>query len=135
MNQKNRAAKPNPGEMKVLIADDQLAMRELLKTILRTLRIANMDVVGDGIQAVERYRQTCHDMVFLDIDMPELDGFSALSQIKAIEPDAFVVMVSAHSSVDNIKKALESGAKGFVVKPYTSIKIADMLKKYREAAA
>jgi two-component system, chemotaxis family, chemotaxis protein CheY len=135
MNQKNTAARPNPGEMKVLIADDQLAMRELLKTILRTLRIANMDVVGDGIQAVERYRQVCHDMVFLDIDMPELNGFSALSQIKAIEPTAFVVMVSAHSSVENVKKALELGAKGFVVKPYTSIKIADMLKKYREAAA
>ena len=135
MNQKKMAAKHSPGEMKVLIADDQLAMRELLKTILRTLRISNMDVVGDGMQAVAHYRQACHDMVFLDIDMPELDGFSALSQIKAIEPAAFVVMVSAHSSIGNVKKALELGAKGFVVKPYTSSKIADMLKKYREAVA
>ena len=135
MEPNNITPRPAPSEMNVLIADDQLAMRELLKTILRTLRVSNIDIAGDGVQAVERFRQSRHDMVFLDIDMPELNGFSALSQIKAIEPTAFVVMVSAHSSVENVKKALELGAKGFVVKPYTSIKIADMLKKYREAAA
>ncbi|MBI3186956.1 MAG: response regulator [Gammaproteobacteria bacterium] len=121
--------------MNVLVADDQLAMRDLLKTILRTLRVSNIDIAGDGVQAVDRFRQKRHDMVFLDIEMPELNGFSALRQIRIIEPDAFIVMVSAHSSVDNVKKSLELGAKGFVVKPYTSIKIADMLKKYREAGA
>jgi two-component system chemotaxis response regulator CheY len=135
MDPKNIPARPNPGEMKILIADDQLAMRELLKTILRTLRISNIDAVADGVQAVERFRQSRHDMIFLDIDMPELDGFSALSQLKKTEPNAFVVMVSAHSSIDNVKKALDMGARGFVVKPYTSSKIADMLKKFRETSA
>lgn len=135
MESNNKPVRPNPGEMKILIADDQLAMRELLKTILRTLRISNIDVVGDGEQALACYRQQRYDMVFLDIEMPELDGFSALGQIRGMDPAAFVVMVSAHSSVDNIKKSLDLGARGFVVKPYTSSKIADMLKKYRDTPA
>lgn len=124
--------KTAPGEMRVLVADDQMLLRDLLKAVLRTLRVTNMDGTADGIQAVELYRKARHNIVFLDIDMPGLNGFSALSQILEIEPNAFVVMVSGDGSVDNIKKSLESGAKGFVVKPYTSSRIGDMLKKYRD---
>lgn len=120
--------------LSVLVADDQISMRDLLKTILRTLRVTNMESVGNGAKAIELYRPTRHDIVFLDIDMPELDGFSVLQQLKEIEPRAFVVMVSAHSDISNIKKALQLGASGFVAKPYTSSKIADMLKKFRDTA-
>lgn len=133
MERQQTAEKTATGEVSVLVADDQVPLRELLKAVLRTLRITNMDCIGDGKQAVEMYRQSRHDIVFLDIDMPGQDGFSALSEIMQIEPKAFVVMVSGHSAVDNIKKSLELGAKGFVVKPYTSSKIGDMLKKFRDS--
>jgi two-component system, chemotaxis family, chemotaxis protein CheY len=132
METKKIAVKPAVGDMRILVADDQLAMRELLKTILRTLRIENITLVGDGAQAIGCYRKTPYDMVFLDIEMPEQDGFAVLRQIRELDSQAFVVMVTGHSAVDNVKQAMELGAQGFVVKPYTSTKIADMLKKFRD---
>jgi len=125
--------KPAIGDMNILVVDDQPEMRELLKTILRTLRVENMYSASDGNLAIEQFGKSQFEMVFLDIDMPGLDGFSTLEQIRQRDPNAFVVMVSGHSSIDNVKKSLQMGASGFVVKPYTSSKIGEMLRKWREA--
>lgn len=69
-------------------------------------------------EAVSDYLQHAPDVVFLDIGLPDVDGFSVLDQIITVDPDAFVVMVSSHDDVQSINKALTAGAKGFVSKPF-----------------
>jgi two-component system, chemotaxis family, chemotaxis protein CheY len=66
--------------------------------------------------------------------MPGLDGFQALQQIREADPTSFVAIVSAGSSLDNVRKALALGAGGFVVKPYKPQRILDVLKKYEMAS-
>jgi two-component system chemotaxis response regulator CheY len=68
--------------------------------------------------------------VFLDIELPDGDGKELIAEINKINEKINVVMVSAHSTVDNVKDAIERGAKGFVVKPFSPKKIAAMLKKF-----
>ena len=130
------ASIPTPEELSnsrlsVLVADDQLVMRDLLTALLRNLKIIKIDSAADGTLAVDYFRKTQHDIVFLDIDMPETDGLAALRKMIEIKPDAFVVMVSGNSSINNVKAALKLGSKGFIVKPYSTAKINDMLNKHR----
>jgi len=119
-------------KLSVLVADDQLVMRDLLTALLRNLKIHKIDSAADGTQAIDQFRKTQHDIVFLDIDMPETDGLGALKKMIEIKPDAFIVMVSGNSSIDNVKAALQLGSKGFIVKPYSTSKINDMINKHRK---
>ena len=71
-----------------------------------------------------------YNMIFLDIELPDGDGKELIAQINDINPETNVVMVSAHSAVENVKEDIDKGAKGIVVKPFTPKKIAAMLKKF-----
>jgi two-component system chemotaxis response regulator CheY len=71
--------------------------------------------------------------VFLDINMPVLDGLQTLQVLRSLDPTAWVVMASGVSLVDKVKAAIKLGAKGFMVKPYSTAKIADALKNFRHA--
>ncbi len=76
--------------------------------------------------AVASYLLHAPDVVFLDIGLPDIDGFSVLDQIMTVDPDAFVVMFSSHDDAQTINKALAAGAKGFVSKPFKK----EMLRNY-----
>jgi len=117
----------------VLIADDAGASRELLSAILRNFA-GRLDLreARNGIEALSLWQQLNPRITMLDIDMPGMDGLSTLQNIRLIQPRAFVAMISGGSSLDHVKKALELGASGFVIKPYKPQRILDVLNKYRQ---
>lgn len=116
----------------VLIADDNLISLDLLKGILANMGYADIKAVTNGDAAIENYRQEKPDILFLDINMPAKSGLETLKEIRAIDPKAFVVIVSGESSAANIQQSLALGAQGFVVKPYSQARIKDVLDKYRK---
>jgi two-component system chemotaxis response regulator CheY len=110
----------------VLVVDDDRMLMELLKGILRR---EDYEVVGEasnGVDAVMRCVELKPDIVLLDINMPKMDGLQALEEIRMANPEAMVLMVSADSTMDKVKEALQKGAAGFVVKPF---KPANVLEK------
>ena len=124
---------PPPAACDVLIADDAGGSRELLAAILRNF--AGPLVIREarnGQEAVQLWHQLRPRVTLLDIDMPALDGLTALQQLRAVDADAFIAIVSGGSSIDNVKKALSLGAAGFVIKPYKPQRIVDLLQRYRE---
>jgi two-component system chemotaxis response regulator CheY len=76
-----------------------------------------------GMEALDMYRKDAPDFVFLDIDLPDTNGHKVLAGLIGIDPHAFVVMLSANSQMDNVRKAVAEGAKGFVAKPFNKSKI------------
>jgi CheY-like chemotaxis protein len=115
---------------RVLIADDDHANRELLRRMLQQLTTAELHVANDGAAALEAYRDLKPQVSFLDINMPAMDGFAVLEQIRQADPEAFVVMVSGHSGADTVQKALKQGVGGYIVKPFSAQRIADTLARY-----
>ena len=116
----------------VIIADDDPLMRELLASLLREHGYRYIAFANNGEQAAtlfeaEEYRAA---LVFLDIHMPGGGGLAALASARAGGSRAFVVMVSADSALDNVLAALNGGARGFVIKPYTAQRILDMVAKF-----
>ena len=119
-------------DIKVLLADDIAEMRGILKKALRAYGLTNVDEASNGEDALEKFKLQSHQLVLLDINMPIKNGIEALKEIKAINPDTFVVMVSADSTVDNLKTALASGVNGFIVKPYSATKIDGIIQKLNQ---
>lgn len=114
---------------KVLIVDDAAFMRMALRKILEK---CGFDVVAEaenGIAAVHRYKEFQPDIVTMDITMPDMNGIEALKEIKAFDPQAKVVMVSALGQESYIKEAIVAGAAYFIVKPFVENHVVETLKK------
>ena len=110
---------------RILVVDDTLFMRTLLKNILFS---GNHDIVGegeDGEDAVQKYTSLKPDLVTMDIVMPKKNGIEALKEIVAINPGAKVIMCTAVGQEQMVKLAIKTGAKGYIVKPFQAPKVLE----------
>ena len=100
----------------ILVVDDAAFMRMRMTKILSE---AGYDVIQaeNGLDAVAKYKDSRPDAVLMDITMPEMDGLTALKEIKALDPSAKVAMVTALGQQQIVLEAVKSGAKDFLVKP------------------
>ncbi len=115
----------------VLIVDDNFAARKLLRSVLMSLgRRILIHEVEDGPTAIKQNQIGYYDIIFLDIEMPRMNGLEVLEKILADNPEQFVSIVSANANVENVKKTVELGGKGFIVKPYTTEKVNAVVDKY-----
>jgi two-component system, chemotaxis family, chemotaxis protein CheY len=103
---------------RVLIVDDALFMRNMLRDIFTRGGFEVVGEAGDGEEAVARYRALRPDLVTLDIVMPKMTGLEALRQIVAEDPEACVLMCSALGQEALILEAVEGGARDFIIKPF-----------------
>lgn len=118
--------------LSTLLVDDDGYARDLLGSILRELECTVDHAVSSGEEAIRKCKKIRVDILFLDIEMPGINGFETMEKVLEGRPDQYVIMISAHSTLDNVKKAMELGARGFIVKPYTGAKVRDALEKYRK---
>ncbi|MFQ5469889.1 MAG: response regulator transcription factor [Gammaproteobacteria bacterium] len=114
----------------ILIVDDDNTTRELLRSILNSMQFKKIYTATDGDQAISQFNEIKPDLIFLDIEMPVKDGFETMKEMLATNPDQYIAIVSSHSTMDYVKRAIENGAKGFIVKPYTPAKVKDIVVKY-----
>jgi len=115
--------------LRILIADDALFMRNMLRDIFVK---AGFQVVGEaanGVEAVERYHELRPDLVTMDIVMPLKSGIEALQQITREDPDARVVMCSALGQEALVIEAVQAGAKDFIVKPFKEERVLDVVRR------
>ena len=114
---------------KILIVDDAAFMRMMIKNILTS---NGYDVVGEaenGVQAVEKYKELKPELMTMDITMPEMDGISAVKEIKKIDPNARIIMCSAMGQQSMVIEAIQAGAKDFIVKPFNPQRVLEAVEK------
>jgi len=104
------------GKISVMVVDDQKSIRDLLRSIVEELGGEVACEACDGIEAVSLFKENAPDLTLMDINMPRMDGISALQQIMALNPDALVLMLTSQNSMAVVKTCLESGAKNFILK-------------------
>lgn len=116
----------------VLIADDVVIMQKLLANTVRELGFTDIVACTSAAEVEAAYQAGPIDLAFLDIQMPGKDGLAILQELLAAQPRAFVVMVSGQGTLDTMQRALALGARGFVVKPYTTARLRDMVAKFHK---
>jgi two-component system, chemotaxis family, chemotaxis protein CheY len=112
----------------ILIVDDAEFLR---------VRISKM-LVGEGfevteaengLKAIESYKSKKPDLVLMDVTMPEMDGLTALKELRKIDPNAKVVMLTALGQESVVLEAVKSGAKDFIVKPFDRDRVMSAINK------
>ena len=114
---------------KILIVDDSRTSRKILRTILES---AGHEVVGeavDGVDGVNKFRELSPEITTLDITMPNMDGLEALKEIKKINANAKIIMVTAAGQQSKMVEAIKSGASEFVTKPFEADEISVATEK------
>lgn len=115
--------------LKVLVADDSLIMRRNISKTVEALGFQVVHVAKDGQEAVIQYKCLKPDLVMMDITMPEMDGITALKEIKHFDHDAKVIMVTAQGQNDMVVQAIRSGASGYLLKPLRIAKLRESIRK------
>jgi two-component system, chemotaxis family, chemotaxis protein CheY len=113
----------------VMIVDDSMIMTQKLSVMVRDLGHEVVRVCKDGSEALKDYPLVKPDVVTMDITMPGMDGIETLTQIKATNPQARVIMVTSHGQEGMVVKALEAGAIGYVLKPVTKERLSAMIDR------
>ena len=103
---------------RILVVDDNLLIRTLLREILSGAGHEVLAEAGDGDEAIKRYLELRPDLVTLDLVMPRRDGLATLAELRHLDPRARVIVCSAWLTQPRVTTALRLGAKGFVSKPF-----------------
>jgi two-component system, chemotaxis family, chemotaxis protein CheY len=115
--------------IKVLFVDDSSFMRTLLKGIILKEPFELAGEASNGRDAVELYRKLRPDLVTMDIVMPEMDGIDAVREIRGMDPEAKIIMVSAMGQQSMVIDAIQAGARDFIIKPFQPPRVQEALKR------
>lgn len=114
-------------EPEIMVVEDDLFSQRLINIALNGSY--KMSLSGDGHGAIMTYVNKAPDVLFLDIMLPDIDGHEVLEKIFSIDPNAYVVMFSGNGDKENIMRAMQLGAKGFVGKPFTKEKLFNYIER------
>ena len=115
------------GKTLILVVDDQFGDRETLKKILedKGYRVAT---AKDGAEAIEMVKSQHYDIVFLDVRLPDMNGVQVFEQVKEIDPQATVIMMTGYTEEDLLKRAVNEGVYTCIHKPFEMEKLVALVE-------
>ena len=114
---------------RILIVDDAAFMRMMIKDILTKNGYQIVGEAENGMVAVEKYKELKPELTTMDITMPEMDGISAVKEIRDFDPQANIIMCSAMGQQAMVIDAIQAGAKDFIVKPFQPDRVLEAVRK------
>jgi two-component system chemotaxis response regulator CheY len=126
-----------PTDLKFLIVDDFSTMRRIVRGLLKEMGCNNADEAEDGAVALSMLKAQKYDFVVSDINMPNMNGFDLLKAVKAEDSLKHipVLMVTAEARKEDIVMAAQSGAAGYIVKPFTKATLEEKVQKILQKLA
>ena len=126
-----------PTDLKFLIVDDFSTMRRIVRGLLKEMGCNNADEAEDGAVALAMLKAQKYDFVVSDINMPNMNGFDLLKAVKAEDSLKHipVLMVTAEARKEDIVMAAQSGAAGYIVKPFTKATLEEKVQKILQKLA
>jgi two-component system chemotaxis response regulator CheY len=132
-----RAGVSMSSEPRFLIVDDFSTMRRIVRNLLKEIGFNNAEEAEDGVVALNMLKSSKFDFVVSDINMPNMDGFALLKNVRA---DANLkgipfLMVTAEAKKEDIVNAAQNGANGYIVKPFTKATLEEKVQKIMQKIA
>jgi two-component system chemotaxis response regulator CheY len=118
-------------DLRFLVVDDFSTMRRIVRGLLKEMGCLHIEEAEDGVNALQVLRNSRIDFVVSDINMPNMDGFELLNQIKQDPALSHipVLMVTAEARKEDIVRAAQTGAAGYIVKPFTKATLEEKVTK------
>jgi two-component system NarL family response regulator len=127
---KNKPSSAKKKRIRILIADDHTVVREGLVSLVK--HKSDMVVVAEasnGREAVDLWKQHRPDVTLLDLRMPEMDGVSAIREIRELDPNAHIVVLTTYDGDEDIYRAIKAGAKAYLLKDTARDALVDCVRK------
>ena len=118
--------------LKLMIVDDSNIIRNKIKRSLNSDRYQLIADANDGEKAIAQFQASPCDVVTMDLTMPNVDGIGCIEQLIKIQPDVLILVVSALSDKATGIEALQKGARGFLLKPFTEDQLIHALDELTE---
>ena len=115
-------------QVNVLIVDDDRDVLSTLSEILTELRLHTM-TAADGVEALEQIKTRPIDLIITDLMMPRMNGFELIQNVRQINANIPIAVISGHGDVNNVVNALSRGAYNFITKPFTVKEIENIVKR------
>ena len=121
----------NAPRQKILVVDDMVTMRRIVKNILKQLGFANLEEAENGQEALQKLRADTYGFVVSDWNMPVMTGIDMLRAIRADEKlkATPVLMVTAEAQQSNLVEAVQAGVSNYIVKPFTAETLQEKIAK------
>ena len=113
--------------LKILIVDDSLIIRKKITTIVEKLGHKVVGQAKTGKEAIDIYENVQPDLVTMDITMPDMNGITAVRHIMKIDMNAKIIMVTSLGQEDMVIDSIKAGAIGYILKPITDEKLAEII--------
>lgn len=115
-------------DAKLLVVDDQMGVRRLLFEAFKEEGYA-IDLAASGYEAVEKVKAAIPDIILMDMKMPGMNGLETLHEIKKIQDDILVIMMTAYGELEIVAEAMKLGIKEYVTKPFDINELRGLVKK------
>ena len=115
--------------LKILIADDYKFSSIILEKILQKSCITSIDKAENGSKAVDLSKVNDYDIIFMDCNMPEMNGFEATREIRKLKKKIYIVALSADVMSENRTACFNAGMDDFIVKPFKAVKIENVIRE------
>jgi len=122
-------------KIRIMVIDDQAVVRQGFVSLINT--VTDMEVIAQGVngqQAVEQYREHQPDITLMDLRMPVLSGVEAIAQIRREFPDARIIVLTTYDGDEDIYRALQAGAQGYLLKDMFFEELEDAIRKVHAGA-
>lgn len=116
--------------MKVLVADDSMTMRRIIRSVLTKAGISDVHEASDGFEAVTAASDAEIKLILLDWNMPQMSGLDALKAIRAKGNRTPVLMVTTEAEKRRIVEAIQAGCNDYLIKPFTPEALAARIAKH-----
>ena len=115
----------------ILVVDDEEVILQGIKKLLKPDEdyIYQLDLVKSAVDGLQHIRQNRYDVIVTDLMMPGMDGLQFLQRVKAVDPNARIVMITGYATLETAMEAQAKGAFGYIAKPYTNEEFRSILKR------
>lgn len=114
---------------RILIVDDSPIARKMLKSCIPKDREYEIQEAGNGVEGVEKYKEFSPDITFLDLTMPVMDGYKTIPEIRKINPEAIIIVITADIQPKSIAEVISLGAFTLLKKPARKESIQDAIEQ------
>jgi len=114
-------------KLSILLVEDNGMFLNIAEEMLSEYNVTSVKTAKEGVQS---YKKNKPDITFLDIALPDGSGHEVLTDIKELNPEAYVVMMTGSRLKDDVLKSLEEGAEGYITKPFSEGTIKQCVKEY-----
>jgi putative PEP-CTERM system response regulator len=115
----------------ILVIEDKDSMQKMLSATLESEGY-EVDAVADGQSGVNRAREKKYDVVLTDLKLPKMDGMGVLSEVKEIDPETSVILMTAYGTIETAVQAMRMGAFDFLTKPFDTEHLSVIIKRAME---